>query len=249
MARKKKQEEGSSGAPAWMATYGDMVTLLLCFFVLLYSFSNLDKQKFNAMAASMQAAFSITQGGGATTPIPGSNTSDGSGAQTSAKDKSESKTSASALTSQRLLAMMQEIIKSENLEDEISVVINERGVVITFSEKILFAPGSAKIYPEALRVLYKISKILNDIPNKLAIEGHTDSEMPVGSVYSDNWGLSAARAAAVASYMDSTIGVKSDRMNATGLSSNSPLVPNDTEEHMSLNRRVDIVILSEHSVR
>lgn len=249
MARKKKQPESSPGAPLYMATYGDMVTLLLCFFVLLYSFSTLDTKKFESLAASMQAAFSVTQGGGSTAPIPGTDNSAGSKQQASAKNKNSSTSAETAITSQKLLAMMEQIIKSEKLEDEVHVAINERGVVITFSEKLLFAPGSAKIHPEALRILYKVSKILNDLPNRLSIEGHTDSEKPTGSVYNDNWGLSSARAAAVASYLDNSIGLKSDRLSAVGYSSNAPLVPNDTPEHMKLNRRVDVVILSLHSVR
>ena len=250
MGRKKKEAEGSAGAPLWMATYGDMVTLLLCFFVLLYSFSTIDKVKFESMAESMQAAFSITQGGGATAPIPGQSSSSASSQQAASKKSTEkSESTATAITSQKLLAMMEQIIKSENLEEEVNVTVNERGVVITFSEKLLFAPGSAKIHPEALRILYKVGGILNDIPNKLAIEGHTDTEKPIGSTYDNNWGLSAARAASVASYLDGTIGVDADRMSAVGFSSIAPLVPNDTREHMRLNRRVEIVILSEHSVR
>ena len=90
---------------------------------------------------------------------------------------------------------------------------------------------------------------MDKIPNKLAVEGHTDSDQPVGSLYEDNWGLSAARAAAVASYLNGALGIKSSRLRAVGLGSSSPLVPNDSPEHKTLNRRVDVVVLSLHSVR
>lgn len=246
MARKKKQEAGSPGAPLFMATYGDMVTLILCFFVLLYSFSTLDAKKFEMMAQSMQMAFNIQSGGKTAMPTQVMEAGSVSEGQGDVKKQTDSK---ETQTFQRVLALVDQAIKSEHLNDEIKVERNERGIVISFSEQIFFAPSSARIHPEALRILYKIGKILDKIPNKLAVEGHTDSDQPVGSLYEDNWGLSAARAAAVASYLNGALGIKSSRLRAVGLGSSSPLVPNDSPEHKTLNRRVDVVVLSLHSVR
>jgi chemotaxis protein MotB len=146
------------------------------------------------------------------------------------------------------LALLQEAIKKENMSDEIEVVVNERGVVISFSEQLLFDEGSARLHPGATRILYKIGQITNSLPNQVALEGHTDSAPLEGSIYGDNWGLSAARAAAVTSYLNNTIGVAAGRLKAVGLGPSAPAVPNDFEEHMALNRRVDMVILSLHSI-
>ena len=252
MARKKKQPDPGPSAPLYMATYGDMVTLLLCFFVLLYSFSTLDAKKFEQMAQSMSAAFNVVPSA-PSTPSPMETTGVGEGTLNPERgDVSEIKDSTGFKVSRQMLALMQkteEAIKNERLTDEIKVTSNERGVVISFSEQILFDEGSARVHPEALRILYKLGALLENLPNQLSVEGHTDSSLPVNSVYGDNWGLSAARAAAIASYLNASIKIDQDRLMAVGLAASRPTVPNDTAEHMRLNRKVDIVILSEHSIR
>jgi chemotaxis protein MotB len=245
MARKKKQAAAGPGAPLWLATYGDMVTLVLCFFVLLYAFSTLDTQKFTAMAESLQQAFNIMPGGPAATSarslVDGAL---GEGAGDAARPTESNQT----YNANRVLALVQEAIKQENLGDDIRVDMEERGIVISFSEQLLFAEGSAKLRPAALRLLYKIGMIINSLSNEVELEGHTDSAILQNSIYVDNWGLSAARAAAVTSYLNREIGVSDKRLKAVGLGPARPKSPNDTEEHMALNRRVDMVILSQHSI-
>ncbi|MDR1916557.1 MAG: OmpA family protein [Synergistaceae bacterium] len=247
MARKKKSDSGGGpGAPLWMATYGDMVTLVLCFFVLLYSFSTIDAKKFEALTVSLQNAFNIQPGG----PSQTSNASVQDGALgEGAGDAPRPTDSNQTANSNRVLAMVQNALKDENLSDEISIVANERGVVISLSEQLMFDEGSAKIHPESLRILYKIGTVLNRIPNQISVEGHTDSNPPLRSIYGDNWGLSSARASAVTSYLNDSIRLSANRLRAVGLSSSAPLVPNNSQENMRLNRRVDIVILSQHRVR
>lgn len=246
MARKKKQQEAPPGAPLFMATYGDMVTLLLCFFVLLYSFSTLDVKKFEMMAASFQMAFNV-QSGGQTNASPVS-VQDGSLSQGQGEVAAQS-TGQGAQISQQVLAMVREAIKSEHLEDEIQIVVNERGVSISMSEQLLFDESSAVLHPEAARILYKIGEILKDMPNHISVEGHTDNTQPTGTLFRNNWDLAAARAAVVTAYLNESIGISESRLQAVGMGSSSPVVPNDSSEHRGLNRRVDLVILSEYSMR
>jgi chemotaxis protein MotB len=249
MARKKKSDGGGGGgAPAWMSTYGDMVTLLLCFFVLLYSFSTIDAKKFEAISTSLQSAFNI-QPGGATmsskSAVDGGMNDDGAG------DAKRPTDSDQTFNSNNVLALVKSALEDELDRDQVTVALNERGVVISLSEQVLFEEGSAKIKEEPLRILYKIGRVLNTIPNDISVEGHTDSGVPEKnkSIYIDNWGLSAARAARVTSYLDEPLKVSPKRLRAVGLSSLAPVVPNVSEENMRLNRRVDIVILSIHPVR
>ena len=226
MARKKKVESGVSGAPAWMSTYGDMVTLLLCFFVLLYAFSSLDTQKFIAVSESIQRALNVLPGGGQ--PVVGPSSEGNSMLPSIPGEADEPTDSDQTERSRQVLALVQEAIRTEDLEDEIKVAITERGVVVSFSEQFLFSEGSARIRPEARRILYKIGQILDTIPNKIDVEGHTDSNQPLNSIYGDNWGLSSARAASVTSYLNSELGIHAGRLKAVGLASFSPQVPNDT---------------------
>jgi Flagellar motor protein len=246
VARRKKKDEGGGGGAAWMNTYADMVTLLLCFFVLLYSFSTLDVVKFQALSASLQQAFNIQPGGPTTsTPISIQDGSLRDGAGDAARPTPSDQTD----NSKKVLALVQEAIKDEHLEDEIIAEVTERGVVIALSEQLLFEEGSARVLPEARRILFKIGKILNTVPNRISVEGHTDAAQPVQSVYVDNWGLSSARAAAVTSYLNESIDVVADRLRAVGFGSAAPVVPNVSPELSRLNRRVDIVVLSLHSMR
>ncbi|MDR1579311.1 MAG: OmpA family protein [Synergistaceae bacterium] len=247
MARRKKSEGGGGGgAPAWLATYGDMVTLVLCFFVLLYSFSNLDARKFEAVAASLQNAFNIQPGGSTTSDVKA--IMDGSlrEYQGNADRPTESD---QIYNSNRVLALVQRALKDEMNGEEVSVSVNDRGVVIALSEQMLFEEGSAKLRPEALRILYKIGGVIEKLPNDISVEGHTDSGIPLRSIYIDNWGLSSARASRVTAYLDETIGIPQNRLRAVGMGASAPVVPNISEENMKLNRRVDIVIMSVHSVR
>ncbi|MDR1020882.1 MAG: OmpA family protein [Synergistaceae bacterium] len=246
MARKKKAPAAGPGAPLWLATYGDMVTLVLCFFVLLYAFSSLDQQKFNAMAESMQQAFNILQGGpssSSTQSLMDGALGDGAG------DAARRTQSNQVNNANRVLALVQEAIKQEELGDDIRVEMNERGIVISFSEQLLFAEGSARLRPASLRLLYKIGSIIDSIPNEIALEGHTDSAVLQDSIYIDNWGLSSARAAAVVSYLNREVGISERRLRAVGLGPARPVVANDSEMKMALNRRVDMVILSQHSIQ
>jgi chemotaxis protein MotB len=247
MARKKKSGGGGGpGAPLWMSTYGDMVTLLLCFFVLLYAFSTLDVQKFTAVAESLQQAFNIMPGG----PSTSSRQSIDDGALgEGAGDAERPTTSDQTNNSRQVLALVQEAIKTESLEDEITVEVTERGVVVSFSEELLFGEGSARLHPDATRILYKIGSIIKALPNEVSLEGSTDSDVLQNSIYGDNWGLSAARAAVVTSYLDSVLQIPANRLKAVGLGPSAPKVPNDTDEHKALNRRVDMVIMSLHSIR
>jgi chemotaxis protein MotB len=246
MARKKKTDTGVSGAPAWMSTYGDMVTLLLCFFVLLYAFSSLDTAKFISMAESFQRAFNVLPGGAQPTIGPGLGGGDmlpsipGNADEPVDSDQREE--------ARQVLALVQQAVKAERLENDIRVAITERGVVVSFAEQFLFGEGSARIRPEALRILYKIGQILETIPNKIDVEGHTDSNQPLNSIYGDNWGLSSARAASVTSYLNNELKISANRLKASGLASSAPQVPNDSEGHMILNRRVELVILSLHAI-
>lgn len=242
MARKKKEASGSAGAPLFMATYGDMVTLLLTFFVFLYSFSSIDVQKFKKMMFSFQGALGVLPGGktiqedsGVYQGYVGQDAGD-------AEKRTEQ-------FKQGVAQQLQALAEKEGLHKEITVKVNERGVTVSLSEQFLFAPGGADLSPLSRRVLFKIGQILKTFPNQLAVEGHTDNAPLQGGLYKDNWGLSAGRAAVVASYLAGTVGLSPNRLEAVGYGSAKPIVPNDTPEHRALNRRVDLVLLTQHSLR
>jgi chemotaxis protein MotB len=148
-----------------------------------------------------------------------------------------------------VLALVQSALADENGRDQVTFAVSDRGVVVSLSEQMLFDEGSAKLRPEAMRIMYKIGAVLARLPHQISVEGHTDPNIPERSIYIDNWGLSAARAARVTAYLNEEMKVPQNRLRVVGFGAAAPLVPNNSEQNMRLNRRVDIVILSLHSVR
>ena len=150
------------------------------------------------------------------------------------------------MDTQHVAFSLNSYLRSEGLGRSVQVSVNQRGVAVSISDQFLFDSGSAELKPDGQRVLYKIATLVRDEVPAIAVEGHTDSVPLQGGIYKDNWGLSAARAARVAAYLHETGGVSPNKLQAVGYGPYHPIVPNDTPEHRALNRRVDIVFLSQY---
>ena len=242
MARQKKPEEPGLSAPFYMGTYGDMVTLILCFFILLFAMSSVDSQKFQKALLSLRGSLGVLRGG---TTMEEQNDPNQSGEIGVDAGKSQSV----ELDTRHVAYTINSYLRSEGLDRYVQVTINQRGVAVSISDQFLFAPGSAELRPEGQRVLYKISMLTRDRVPAAAIEGHTDATPMRGGIYRDNWGLSCMRAAVVASYLETAGGFDPLKLQAVGFGSAQPIVPNDSPEHQALNRRVDVVFLSEYPKR
>ena len=234
---KRKRKEIPELKGNWLTTYGDMVTLLLTFFVFLYSFSSIDVQKFQKMIYSFQSAIGVLSGG--VIGVPEEEVSVGEQPVTPSKD-----VYFNAMKAQKIHEMIVKMLEAEELTEGVVVRVEERGIVISIMDGILFPTGSIDLYPSAKRLIYKIGQIIKELPSQISVEGHTDNVPLRGGPYRDNLGLSAMRAASVGSYL-SEVGVDTKRIRTVGYGSSRPLVPNDTDEHRRINRRVDIVILSD----
>lgn len=239
MARKAKAPPSAPGAPLFMATYGDMVTLILCFFVLLFAMSSIDSQKFQKALISLRGSLGVLKGG---------TTVEESQQPESASEDGRSPGSAPRveLDTQHVAYTINSYLRSEGLDKSIQVTINQRGVAVSISDQFLFNSGSAELKPEGQRALFKIATLVRNKVPAVSVEGHTDATPLNGGIYRNNWGLSAMRAAVVASYLEFAGDIDPLRLQAVGLGSSHPLVPNDSPEHKALNRRVDIVFLSQY---
>lgn len=246
---KRKPPEGKKGLDEWMSTYGDMMTLLLCFFVLLFAMSTIDAAKFAEIAASFSSVNKITIMESASSSILESL---GNGivsmpvAQGDASEENEEREKAT----EELVKMASDFktyFAQQNLQDKIDVEQNEQYITLNFKDGILFDSGKADLKPEALGALDIVSNELAKYPeNNVKIEGHADN-MPINTPrYPNNWYLSAARAISVAMYFTDTKGFSPERISAEGFGEFRPKVPNDTPENRSINRRVEIKILSSY---
>lgn len=240
MARvKKKQELG--GLAEWIVTYGDMVTLLLCFFVALFDTTDADVIQINQMISSLNNI-----GMGAS---PGGNT-------LSAGKMAELGNSIATLPSMergRLLATAKRkavsLFQPEIRSNKVRITSDERGIVISLASDAFFRPASAAINIEETRgMLIRISELLKSPElegRKFRIEGHTDDTPtdPAGPWFS-NWELSSARSLNVLHYL-TDFGVPEKRFQVAGYAATVPIADNATEEGRAYNRRVDIIILDE----
>ena len=219
---RKRQEEGLD---EWIVTYGDMVTLLLTFFILIVAMSSPDKGKIDKALKSIQGALGT------------------SGVSAEMAMLSEKKSEASF---QNLGSQVKNLVLEGNLQDVVDVKITERGIVLNMTGGVLFRAGSAAVERGFLPFLLELSQMLKKLPYKVMVEGHTDDSPPPQQqgAYPSNWELSAARAAAVVRVLTREGGVEPERFSATGYGEFRPLFA-PTPENRARNRRVEIIISRE----
>ncbi len=222
----KKVKCPPPGAPMWMATFSDLVTLLLTFFVLLLSMANMDQVKFNQASDSLAGAFGVL-GSSDKTEIT----------QPKVVTFSPVNDDFTSQVYRRLRTKLREL----KLNKKIKLVKDRGAVVLRVDEAVLFESNQSRLQPEAEPILRKVAEMVRPLPLNVKIEGHTDdrgNEM-------NNWNLSVGRAVAVLRFMATNQLIPLNRMSATGYGSQKPLFPNASEQERALNRRVEFVLESQ----
>lgn len=252
------------GAPAWTATFGDLMNLLLCFFVLLFSMSSVDAAKFEQIAASFSSAFGIFSGGemaigqgaligdGATQLNALDTYVQSMGKQDEGEDQQE-KQETEALQE----ALAEQLAASEAMAEQIAEMMNEapalketvelnytsQYVQLTIQGAILFDSARVDIKPEAVPVLSKVGQILETYGGgTIEVEGHTDNMPMTGDKYSNNDELSAGRALSVFNFLMDNTTLDPVRIKHSGRGEWLPIADNSTPEGRARNRRVEIRI-------
>lgn len=220
---KKKCPECPKGAPMWMTTFSDMTTLLLTFFVLLMSMANFDKVK-------MEQSFGILAGssGIMTSPSVSPLSQMNIVAKRSIKDTVSK-------TEEQIESQVKSMMHGQNMDNMVSVVKTDKGLSVRILDSALFNSGSSELLPQAGPILDRIINIVKDSSYYINIEGHTDDTGDPDF----NWKLSTERALSVIDYF-----VKADfnpvRLSASGYGQYHPILPNITAQNRSMNRRVEI---------
>jgi len=240
MARKKK-EQNLGGIGEWIVTYGDMVTLLLCFFVALFDTTEIIPGQMNQMISSLANIGMGSSTGGNTLSV--GRLAELGNSVMSLPSMEKGKMLATA--KKKAVSLFQPEIKS----NKVRISSDERGIIISLASDAFFRPASADINIEETRtMLVRLSELLKSeelTGRKFRIEGHTDSAPtdPAGP-WQSNWELSAARALGVLHYL-SDFGVPEQRFQVSGLAATVPIADDSTEEGRAYNRRVDIIILDD----
>lgn len=242
----KKQKVVKDTSERWLLTYADLMNLLLILFIILYTMSKVDTGKYQQVAVSLKSALGVGamgspvgQGGGGDSPL---DIWEGSGQYGDGTALSPEAREAAQM--EGVEKRVKEIIEVEGLASDVEVSIQERGVVISIKDKILFESGSAELDEGARKTIDKIGKVLLAIPGKqIRVEGHTDSDPISSSRYPDNQELSTARANSVLRILVKDVGIDTRILSAAGYGEFRPVAPNTTPENKARNRRVDITIL------
>lgn len=240
MSRIRKKEP-SGGGGSWLTTMSDLMQLLLTFFILLYSMSNVDDEKFASASSSIQEAFiGIGTGSSLIDGYEGSQIVPGQEGEIVNQGKLGMEISPEIV---EMYEKVGSFIEDNKLQGDVNVRIDDEGVFVDIKEAILFDSGSAQLKDTGIEVLNKLEGLISDFDNDIIVEGHTDN-VPINSKqYPTNWELSTARAVSVVRYLSEEENIDPHRLSARGYGEYSPIVPNDTPENRSLNRRVNLFIL------
>ncbi|USB32803.1 flagellar motor protein MotB [Paenibacillus sp. YPG26] len=262
---RRTRQEASDSKDRWMITYADLITLLLIFFIIMYAMSRLDVEKYAIVNESLQLTFKsgdslLEKGSGITgsadkypsknpaPTAPGTDNSnanqDGNSGSTKPLTDREQAFREQEEQLQSLMKVIQEYIKSNNLEDQIFVADLAKGITITLSDRFLFDVGKAELKAGSSEALDKLASLFRKLDTVIGIEGHTDNQ-PVGrgSRYKDNWELSGARALSVLRYFVGTAKLNAAEFQYAGYADTRPAGDNSTQQGRQKNRRVEITVL------
>lgn len=281
------------GLPAWMGTFADLMSLLMCFFVLLLSFSEMDVKKFKQIAGSMKFAFGVQNkielkdipkgtsvvalefrpGKPDPTPIetvqqvtqditkPMLNFQEGESDSAGGRQKQKgtfrggqspqtaNQTSAAAAAAsdkeqiETNKKKIEDLLQKEIKDGAVDVENLGQQIIIRIRENGSFSAGSAFLQPQFIPVIRKLGELLNDMPGKVEITGHSDNVQVSNELYRSNWDLSAQRAVAVAEELRRARGFDEKRMRVIGKAATQPMSDDDTERARAQNRRVEIAVL------
>lgn len=264
---KKKEQEAPKGSPAWMATFSDLMNLLLCFFVLLFSMSSVSEEKFNMVIASLQSKVSIFEQGGLNIgegemigggirqlefldayykKLANSKSEEDNEESGDIKEQAEEE---ALKESEEMAEQVQNAVDDLGISNSVEIEFDEQYVMINLSGAILFGPGKAEVMDEAKPILEKVALVLNQYDkNIIEVEGHTDT-VPVSdnSKYESNDVLSMYRALSVAEIIREKTDLNPAHIKSAGRGDYIPVADNSTTEGRARNRRVVIKIYNSYS--
>lgn len=234
MARRKKVEQKAESSGGWIVTFSDLMSLLLTFFILLYSMSSVSEIKFMEASQSLQMA--LNGRGGGTTIL--------TDATSIVKEPPASPTE--EVTNPEIKELYEKVtgyVEENDMTSKVTVEMDKDGVYVDIQESVLFSSGSADVSDPGQTTLHKLAELVNSLKNNLVVEGYTDNIPIKNSTFSNNWELSTGRAISVLRYLSEEEGVDPRRLSAKGYGEYTPSVPNDTDQNRAVNRRVNIVIV------
>jgi chemotaxis protein MotB len=243
--KRKEHQEEHENHERWLVSYADFITLLFAFFVVMYSVSRVDSKKLQQVVAGIRWAMHFDGTGGlAQMPVFEGPPSEGGGIAglSGARTLNPEQRQAIEFFRRRLQNRIRPFVLEKSGATAVSVEVADRTGKIRLAAAEFFEAGESALRPRVLPVLDAIAEELVPLDRPLHVEGHTDGLPVSGTRFRDNWELSAARAATVASYLERAHRASPRNLRATGLADTQPLATDDTPEARERNRRVEMVV-------
>lgn len=259
---KRKSEDAPAGSPAWMATFSDLMNLLLCFFVLLFSMSSIDTEKWQQLTAALASTFSVLPSGGSVLSDEGVLISSGASQLTALSDyynnvglNTEGEVSPEEQDvyeqmkeqglsqSEQMAEQIEAALEAKNVADRVEVTATSEYVELNLNGAILFDSGRADLKEGAESIVDRVADSIKQYDaNTITIEGHTDN-VPINTAqFPDNMMLSIHRAYTVFTYLVDKKGFDPTSLTSSGRGEAVPVASNSTPEGRAQNRRVEIKI-------
>ena len=230
---------GHGSSERWLIRYADFITLLLVFFIVLYSMSKIDQNKYDALKAALASSMTVVNLKGASGQ---SDPSVLSGTQ-GVLPAMDALIQLEQTEFEKMKEDIEQVAEEEGLEGEIETKLDQEGLTVSISNAGFFEAGEALLRPEMVESLDRLARMFKAQEHELRIEGHTDN-LPIRTErYPSNWELSACRATAIVRFLIERHAYDPRRLSALGYGEYDPKVANDSEAHRAQNRRVDIVVL------
>ncbi len=266
-----EEHEEHENHERWLVSYADMVTLLFVLFVVMFAISQVDQKKFQQLATGLASGFgapvtfmaggsAMLDPGGAIAPDSVNINGAARDAETTTKTPevdpaavaqlvratSKAQVAAEAAKLDQARKQLEAALAQAGLKDSATFKVDERGLVVTIAtDDVLFDSGAARLRLTGRTILDALAPTLKKVPNRLSVDGHTNS-LPIRSAaFPSNWELSTTRATNVLRYLVSEHGLPATKLSATGYADTRPLRPNSTPQGLAVNRRVEIVVLAQ----
>ncbi len=243
MRSAKGHASGSSShdSPGWLTTFNDLVTLLMVFFVLLFTMGSIDTQKMKDFQHALQSGLGVLEAGNQTSVAVQDSrpVSDMSRIGMQPEGRQAAQTQG---LQHEVLEQVQQMVRPDL---GLTVWESKQGVHLTFTDSLLFALGSAEIRSQGLPLLQEIAQVIRRIPYQVRVAGHTDNVPIHTRRFPSNWELSIARAVNVVKHLIDIHRIDPGRLSAVGYGDSKPLVANDSPAQRAKNRRVEFVLITE----
>jgi len=234
----KKKHEEHENHERWLVSYADFITLLFAFFVVMYSVSSVNEGKFRVLSESLVSSFTNNKPVGELSlvnlPIQKSKQ-----IQVTEEQKPNDNI--------RSYLKVANAITAAKVPQGVKITSTERGLNIRINDEALFSSGSASMNPQIQEFIDLIASLVKDLPNLIAVEGHTDNQPIHSAAFPSNWDLSTSRANSLIRYLTEHHQLAANRFSSTGYAGTRPVESNDTPDGQAANRRVELIVLRDTS--